>query len=597
MNAAATNGSAPARRILAAVAFADVVNYSGMMAADEAGTYVQWTEVLDTVVRQQAGRRWGVIVKCTGDGVLARFASALDAVEWGIEVQRSLQERHHPGAEPAKGDALQIELRISVHIGDLIATNDDIFGDAVNVAARLLEHAAPGGVIMSEAVHDLVRGSAGATALDLGFRNLKSFERPMRLYQLLPRQGEAGRRPGPEGLMPSIAVLPLTNLSGDPSDDYFADGVVEDVIVSLAGLGELTVVSRASTLMFRGRLNDPREVGRALGVRYVLMGTLRRSSGAIRIGWQLCDANDGTAIWSEVAEVPPGELFEMQDRIIIKVAAGIVPKVRASEMRRAMRKRPENFTAYDHTLRAMHLMLALESDQFARAGNFFQAAIAEDPLFAMPFAWAAWWHMMAVGQGHAADISTHFEQGAAMAARAVELDSGNALALSICGHMKSFLFHQYDAGLRYLEQALAVSPSNPWAWTFSAASLAYVGQGARAVQHGERSLRLSPFDRTIFFLQSNLCLAHYANGTFTEAVTWGRRSAAENPRFSANYRLLIGSLVANGEVEEARKVALRLLELEPGFSVRTWARTRQPFRDPDVARLYAERLLAAGLPD
>lgn len=595
MNAPGTDHSEPGKRVLIAVAFADVVNYSAMMAFDEAQTYTEWMAVLGTIVRPQAEQHGGVVVKSTGDGVLARFGSALDAVRWAAKVQQAVRKRHGDGASP-EGGVSRVELRISIHIGDVIMTDDDIFGDGVNVAARLLEHAAPGGVIMSEAVHDLVRGSGDAPAVDLGFRNLKSFERPVRTYQLQPSRVEARPRPGPDGSMPSLAVLPLTNLSGDPADDYFADGVVEDVIVSLAGLGELMVISRASTLMFRGRVADPREVGRALGVRYVLMGTLRRSPRAIRIGWQLCDANDGMVIWSEAAEAPSGELFDMQERIVIKVASGIVPKVRVAELRRAMRKRPESFTAYDHTLRAMHSLLALGSDEFARARTSLDAAMAEDPFFAMPFAWAAWWHMMTVGQGHTADTSQHLEQAAALAGRAVELDSNNALALSIYGHIKSFLYHQYDAGLLYLERALIVGPSSPLAWTFSAASLAYTGQGARAVQQAERSLRLSPFDRAIFFMHSNLCLANYANETFAEAVTWGRRSEAENPLFTANYRLLAGSLVASGELGEARQVAARMLALEPGFKVSEWARTRQPFRDPAAGRLYAERLLAAGFP-
>lgn len=598
---AAANGSRiepgreHSRRMPTAIAFVDVVNYTAMMASDEERTYVEWMRIMDGILRPFASSHGGSVVKSTGDGVLARFPGAVGAVRWAEDVQHALRGN----ATVSLGEDLDVdgpfrfEMRVSVHVGDVIVTSDDLYGDGVNFAARLLEHAAPGTIVLSEAVHGQVRESAGPRMIDLGWRYLKSYGQPVRIYAIPPTTPGLVRPSGASGLVPSIAVLPLQSTSDGDGDRYFADGVVEDIIVSLAGLGELLVVSRATTLVFQGRHVDPREVGRVLGVRYVLTGTLRSSPRLIRVGIQLCDAHTGATLWTDMAEVAPGELFDMQDRIVTKIVAGIAPNVRVSELRRAMRKQPASFSAYDHTLHAMHNIYGLDQSEFTGARAQLDKAIREDPSFAMPYAWAAWWHVLNVGQGLSSDPSVDIEQAGAMAAQAVALDDHNALALSVYGHVKSFLFHQYDVGLLYLERALSVSPNSAMSWVLSAASLAYTGQGERAVQHAERGLRLSPLDRGLFFTHNILCLAHYARGTYADAVTWGRLSDAENPKFTATQRLLIGSLVAHGQVEEAQAVAARLLELEPDFTIEGYTRIRQPFREPSMGRLFAERIRTA----
>ena len=328
-----------------------------------------------------------------------------------------------------------------------------------------------------------------------------------------------------------------------------------------------------------------------------MTGTLRRSKRLIRVGWQLSSAEDGLSIWNESVEVTPGELFEMQDRIVAKIAVGIAPKVRAVELRRAMRKRPDSFTAYDHMLRGLHLLHGLETKDQQRAYQCLENAMREDPFYAMPFAWAAWCQVLAVGQATAPDQAAAIELAGRLAGCAIELDATNALALAIYGHVKSYLAHQYEIGLQYLERAVEAGPSNALAWTFSAASLSYIGQGEQAVAHAKHALRLSPLDQNIFFLHSNLCLAHYANGEYDEAVRWGEVCWSENSRFSAGYRLLSASLVAAGKIERARTVAAQLLSIEPNFSLAVYARTRQPFRDPATGALMVGRLRTAGLPD
>jgi adenylate cyclase len=491
-----------------------------------------------------------------------------------------------------------IFLRIAVHLGDIITTDFDVFGDGVNVAARLQEHAPPGGVILSEAVHDLVRGTFGSQLRDLGYLQLKNLDKPVRAYafdadiQALPARAQ--RR---QETLPSIAVLPLHNLGGSPADDYFSDGIVEDITLSLAGLHELMVISRGSTLAYRGRQSDPRDVGRTLGVRYVMMGTVRRSERLVRVGVELCDAITGASLWGEKAEVAPGELFDVQDRIVRRIVAGIAPNVRAAEMRAAMRKRPESFTAYDHTLRALHIINSLDVQHFRRAREFLEQAMKEDPNFSMPVAWAARWHSLNVGQGWSSDPREDAAKAVELAAKAIECDRQNALALATYGHLMSYLFHEYDSALLYFDRALSASPNHSLAWLLSSGTLGYIGRGEQAVQHAEQGLRLSPFDQSLFYYYEFLNLAHYSNGAYEEAVKWGKMSTRENPRFTANYRYLAAALAALGRIEEAHEAATGLMKLEPGFRLGEYARTRQPFRDPMMSAKHMEHLRMAGLPD
>jgi adenylate cyclase len=478
---------------LAAVAFVDIVGYSILMASDETRTHERWMTILDQVIRPQLERHRGRLVKSTGDGVLVEFPSAFDAVDWAREVQRVLNSQ-----AISLATSPPVALRIAVHLGDIIATEEDIYGDNVNVAARLQEHANPGGMVLSETVYDLVRGSISLEARDLGLLELKNFEKPVRAYAIDPEAGGIEIPLPPKRKLPSIAVLPLLNAGGNPADDYFCDGIVEDITLSLAGLHELMVISRGSTLAYRGRQPDPREVARVLGVRYVLMGSVRRSERLVRVSVELCDANTGTSLWGEKLEVAPGELFEMQDRLVWRIVGGIAPNVRAAELRAAMRKRPESFNAYDYTLRALHFINSLEKESFLQAREFLNKAMTEDSNFAMPVAWAARWYSLYMGQGWSADLTEDRGQAVGLAAKAIELDGQNALALATYGHLKSFLFHDYDSAMLYFERALAACPNHSLAWLLSSPTLSYTGRGEQAVKHAASPLTFG--SRSVFLL-------------------------------------------------------------------------------------------------
>jgi adenylate cyclase len=587
------SGSGVPSRRLAAIAFVDIAAYTILMARDETRTHQRWMRILNEVIRPQAEFFRGRIVKSTGDGVLVEFPSAHDAVEWARKVQQLAVVVQADGESIAPS----IALRISIHFADIITTEFDVFGDGVNVAARLQEHAAPGEIVLSEAAYDLVRGAVGADVRDLGYRHLKNLEKPVRIYALAAEApGVAVPSLPREQQLPSIAVLPLWNQGGDPADDYFCDGVVEDITLSLAGLHELMVISRGSTLAYRGRQPDPREVGRALGVRYVMSGTVRRSEKLVRVSVELSDATTGARLWGEKADVPPGELFELQDRISWRIVGGIAPNVRAAEMRAAMRKRPESFTAYDYTLRGLHIINSLDMHTFLKARDFLNKAMAEDPNFAMPLAWAARWYSLYVGQGWSASPAEDRERAIDLASKAFELDPDNALALATFAHLKAYLFHDYDIALAYFERALAACPNHSLAWLLSAGTLSYIGQTKKAIEHAEQGLRLSPFDRGLYYYYMFLTLAYYADGQFEEAVKRGRLAISENPTYTATHRLFAASLAAIGNLSEARQVANAMLRLEPDFRLETYAVTRQPFRTPELRDRLMDHLRKAGFP-
>jgi adenylate cyclase len=584
----------PFARRLAAIAFTDIVGYSALMSRDEDLTHGRWRAIRTDIIEPRLQVHRGKLVKSTGDGVLVEFSNVLDAVSWSRDVQDSIREAN----ATSEVGGPRLELRIAVHLCDVIEEAEDIYGDGVNIAARLQAYAPPGGIVVSETVYDIVRISIELEAQSLGYLTLKNISTPVRAYVIGANGAEpADAVPSPEQSLPSIAVLPLQDLSADPGNSYFGDGIIEDIVVSLAGLRELLVISRASTLIYGAVQPDPRDVGRTLGVRYVLMGTVRRSEQRVRVSIQLCDTLSAASLWVDSFHFVPGELFDVQDRIVTRVVAGIAPHVRAVELRRTMRKRPENFTAYEHTLRALDCIHRLSKQDFLSARGFLKQAMALDPEFAMPVAWTARWYSLLIGQGWSEDKDRDANEGAGFASKAIDLDPENALALATFGHMKSFLFHEYDTALVLLERARSVCPSSALSWSLSSATMSYLGRCEEAIQFAERGLRLSPYDRSLFYSYMFLGLAHYVAGAYEEAVKWCRMSYSENRLYTANLRPLAAALAALGRVDHARQVVRDLLELEPSFSLRNYMEARQPFHDEKIREHFLSHLQLAGFPD
>jgi adenylate cyclase len=332
-------------------------------------------------------------------------------------------------------------------------------------------------------------------------------------------------------------------------------------------------------------------------VRYVLTGSVRRSSHGISITAQLLETQLGETLWAERFSSPLEGIFDIQDEIIERVVAGIAPTVRTREMRMALRKRSDTYSAYDYTLRALDIISNLDVDTFAGAREHLERAMVEDPSFAMAFAWAARWRSILIGQGWSNDPANDSRDAERLAKRSIELDPRNALGLATFGHLKSYLFHDYDSAVLYLERARNASPSSAFAWIVSSATQSYLGRGKEAIHMAERGLRLSPKGQDLFFFYNFLGLAHFSAGAYDEAVKWGRISETEHPLYTSNLRVLAASLSAADRVEEAREVSDRLMALEPDFGLKAYERSRHPFKPTALRERFMEHLRRTGLPE
>ena len=578
---------APARpRCELTVAFVDVVGFSKLMAGDEDRTFDRWRATRDDVLlpllREWAGR----LVGLTGDGIIAAFDEAPTALRWSEAVQRR-----------ARSVRAVLAMRIALNHCRVMLDAGGLVGHGVNVTARLQQRAAPGGVIFTRSVFEAVRTDPSMTCRRLGPMLLKNIASPVEAYELVTdgRYLAAPRRDEPE--RPSIAVLPLRNAGSDVADDYFAEGLLEDVTTALAGLRELDVVSRQSTLALSGHAVDALDVGRALDVRYVLSGTLQRAGRRLRAGITLTDTTDGRIISHDRTEFAEAELFEVQDALVERVVARIAPQVRAAELRRVRRKPPESLTAYDLYLRGLDGVARADRAAFEHGQRCLQEAMERDPGFAMPVAWAARGYSIRVGQGWSEDRRADEERAAELAARAIALDRDNALALATYGHIRSYLFADYDIAEEYLSRARAACPSCAVAWMLSSATSSYLGEAEAAVAQAERALRLSPFDPQLFTAFHFLGIAHYVAGRLEEALRWCRRSHAEHPSYTSNLKMLTFVLAALDRPAEARDFAERVRLAEPSFRLRSYERTGRPFRCERRSAAFAAQLRAAGLED
>ncbi len=553
-----------------------------------------WMQFVNDVVRPMAEEHQGTIIRTLGDGILLTFESASAAVHWSLDVQTAIKDARVESMNTYRG----LALRIAVHICEAICDGADVYGDGVNITKRLQDSTAPDGIIVSEELYHAVRKSIPLEVRNLGYLNLKNISEPVHAFEIIQRASiPAAGAPEIETNLPSIAVLPLQNLSGDDSDNYFSDGIVEDIIISLSALKELFVISRASALAFGTGPTDPREVGRILGVRYVLQGTMRRSDTRIRVSTTLSDTQSGETLYSEKSEFSHSDLFDVQDRIVERVVSRIAPNVRASERTRALRKPPDNFTAYDNCLKALDLMTSLDRGRFDEALEYLQKAMELDVNFVMPVAYAARWHCIYIGQGWADDRDAMVEAARGYASKAVNLDRQNALALAAYGHVKSYLERDYDSAIVFLDRARELAPSHALAWINSAAALCYVGRADEALTHAEYAIRLSPHDPDIYMYYDVLSGVYYFNARYSDGILWASQARALNGSYTSNLRQLVVNHVALGQMKEAGRAAQELLRLDPDFRVSIYAEKQCPFQDQEFKERFLTHLVEAGLPN
>jgi transcriptional regulator with AAA-type ATPase domain/TolB-like protein/Flp pilus assembly protein TadD len=413
-----------------------------------------------------------------------------------------------------------------------------------------------------------------------------------------PRTSADLTAPGPIDAVrgrPSIAVLPFREDGENETDSYFGNGIVEDIVGAFASLHELLVISRSSTIRYRGTRVDVCEVGRDLSVTYALSGSVRRAGQRLRVSVELAETAHGAVVWASHFDGSSEDLFALQDQIASKVVSTIAPHVREAELRRALRKRPDSMEAYDCMLRALAQIYRLKPDDFAEARIWLEKAIALDPGYAAPYALLAIWHSIRFGQGWSSDPAADQAEVMRLASAAVERDSFDAMALALCGHAKSVLLHEFDEAISLFDRALAASPNSAIAWTRSSPTYSYLGDSREAIRRAEQGLRLSPLDPHIFFAHTILGLGHYVAGDYEEAVRWGRIAREENAQFTANLRFLAAGLGALGHTDEAREVRDALLIMEPKFEVARFVAS-YAIRDPDRSEHFARHLRLAGLP-
>ncbi|MBN8927493.1 MAG: hypothetical protein BGO51_10885 [Rhodospirillales bacterium 69-11] len=585
----------PARRLVA-VLHLDIVGYTRLIALDDLHTLMRMRRIRAEIVTVEATRNGGVLHQSAGDSLLITFDSIAGAVACSLNIQRRVGE-----AEAGEPEERRITFRAGIDVGDVIADGSDIHGNGVNVAVRLQSACPVGQVCISRAVHDHLHGQLGVPVQPLGRLPLKNIAEPVEAFvlwvdaHLLPAMPIGNPDARPVTSTPSIATLPFRVLSLNVEDRLLVDGLVEEINHSLAGLKELFVISRGSTLRYDPDHADLAEVARELGVGYILHGSVRRAPQGLRIRTELADASDLRVIRSDHYDGEGASLFELQERIALQVAATIVPDVREREMRRAMRKPPSSLTAYDLVLQAVDALFRITYKPFLRARALLQQAIALDPDYAPAYSYAAYACIFQVGEGWSVDPEADARAAAELAAQAIERDPHDAIALAICGHVHAFLLHRFDEAVHALDRAIEAGPNCPLAWTMSSATCGYLGQGRLAVERAERGLQLSPLDVRVFWPQAILAQAHYVDGDYAQAIEWARRALGNCPTAIFNLRTLAVSLVARGAVREAREIAAHLLEIRPDFRLTTYA-AHCPFRGEHLTR-WIERLREAGLPD
>jgi adenylate cyclase len=575
-------------RRLAAIFAADVAGYSRLMGADEEGTLARLKAHRRALIDPKIEDHRGRVVKTTGDGILIEFPSVIEAICCAVSVQRGMVERNAGTPEEKR-----ITFRVGVNLGDIIVEDGDIHGDGVNIAARLEGIAEPGGICISEDAFRQVRGKVDAEFADIGEQSLKNITRPLRVYRVLPQQLGEARAPArqlPD--KPSIAVLPFANMSGDPEQEYFADGMVEDIITGLSRIRWLFVIARNSTFTYKGRSIDVKQVGRELGVRYVLEGSVRKAGSRIRITTQLIEAQSDMHVWAERYDRSFDDIFALQDEITLSTVGAIEPSLREAEIERVKRKRPENLGAYDLVLRALPHVFAAMPDEARTAVPLLERALAFEPDYGLAHGYLSLCHEIVFrGGGHDPQIAA-----AAMrhAHAAIAHGRDDATALALGAFTISLVEHDQPAAIEAFETALALSPSCSIACALGSVAMGWAGEAERALEWGEQALRLSPVDRLNYTVHQSLALGHFMNRRYQEASNAARRAAQGNPGFSIMHMLLAASLAAQGRIAEANAAAARVLALQPNFTIE---RHCAGFAVPAALALpLIEACRAAGLP-
>jgi len=580
------------QRRLAAILSADVVGYSRLMGFDEAGTLARLNALRRGLIDPAIAAHSGRIVKLMGDGALVEFASAVDAVTCAIEIQRQLRERDASGTQ-----ADPIKFRIGINVGDIIIDGDDILGDGVNIAARIEGIAEPGGLSISEDAWRQVQGKVAANFVDAGEQNLKNIARPVRVYRLdlAPKAVAAPQGPlPPPGLpdKPSIAVLAFNNMSGDPEQEYFSDGICEDIITDLSKLSELHVIARNSSFTYKGKPVDVKQVGRELGVRYVLEGSVRKAGNRVRVTGQLIDAASGAHIWADRFDRDLTDIFAVQDELTQEIISALKIRLSAPEKTRIAGGGTRNVDAHDFFLRGRELVIGNKRDRemFAQANVYLRRAIALDPNYAGPYAALGWAYIMDYQNRWSDSPQTALDEAERLIDEAIAKDDNDPFVhyvASILGLWRK----DYQRWGHEADRALSLNPNYGNALLARGLVHVYSGEPLKGISYIERAMRLDPAQQQYrHFLGTAYLLA----GNFETAAAILKERVAITPTTDLSRALLASALGHLGRAEEARQVWRELKEINPRYSHSDHF-GRLPFKEPAEADKFTEGLRKAGL--
>ena len=581
------------QRRLAAILAADVAGYSRLIGEDEEGTLARLKshrrELLDVKIAEHTGR----IVKTTGDGMLIEFASIVDGVRCAVAIQRGMAERN---AEIPKDK--RIELRVGLHFGDIVIEADDIFGDGVNIAARLEGVAEPGSVCISDDAFRQVRGKVDVAFDDLGEKQLKNIASPVRVYGL--RLAAVGAKPSPTQTFPelpdkpSIVVLPFDNMSAEAGQEYLADGIVEAITAALSRIRSFFVIARNTAFTYKGRAKNVRDVGKELGVAYVIEGSVQKGGNRLRITVQLVETETGAHVWASRYDGMVDDIFDLQDRITEQLAGAIQPSIRVAEIERSRRKRPQDLSAYDYTMRAMPHVWALEREEADKALDLLEKALAIDPTYPLALSLAGWCHAQRSVYNWADDIDEAQAKARSLGERAAELSGDDPIILAVLGAIHTFV-RNYGTARILLDRAVALDPNAAWAWQRLGWVENYSDRPKQAIEHFERAIRLSPLDPMNFNNYVGMGAAHELLEKYDQAVVLLRRALEERPNAKWIYRSLTNALSGAGRMEEARQAYDEMTRYYPGLTI-TRFKQAMVFSPATLERM-AQNLRKLGMPE
>jgi adenylate cyclase len=582
-------------RRLAAILAADVVGYSRLMEADETGTLAALKALRRELIDPRMATYRGRIIKLMGDGMLAEFPSVVDALACAIDVQEAVARRNVDVAHDRR-----IVFRVGINLGDVMVEGDDLYGDGVNVAARLEQLAEPGGIAISGTVREHVAGKLDARFADAGEQQVKNIARPVHVFRWSPVAEAAAALAavsGPEPTVqkrPSIAVLPFDNLSGDPGQAHLADGIAEDVISLLSRVRWLLVIARNSTFTYKGRAVDVQDVAEELGVRYVLEGSVRSAGKRIRVTAQLIDASSRTHLWAERYDRELEDLFALQDEITEAIVGALEPELGAAERERARHKPPHNLDAWSCYQRGLWQVYRYQPADVVEALRLFERAIDLDPHFGRAYAGKSFCHFINFFLDYADDRELELDRAHRAAMQSVALDERDALAHWTLGRAL-LLMREHDEAIAEFETAVGLSPSFAQAHFGLGWALAHSHRPEEAIVEIDKAYRLSPRDPLLFGIAASRAIALMMLERYAEAVQWARIALRQPNSHFRIHAVLAAALGHAGRSDEAKHVVDELLRLRPDYS-RALAERVMPYKRREDLEHFIEGLRKAGLP-